>query len=284
MTKADFYQIIANADDFGRHAYINRAVQEAFAKGCLKSATIMPGGKAFADAIEIVKNNPGLGLGIHLTLVNGYPILPPAEIPSLVNKEGFFLDDYMQFVKRFFAGKIKLAEVQRELTAQVDKVMATGVSPSHIDSHQHLHTLPGIIDIALELAKGAHISAVRIPQTPLFTGFTGNPVQLGGRLGLYTMATLARRKAKAQGFRCPEHFAGIVAGEAVSTKHLLDIIQGLKPGTTEIMVHPGTDNKILQGACQWNHDFEAELAALTNLQILELLAQKHVKIGNYTNL
>ena len=229
MTVRNFYQIIANADDFGRHELINKAVEEAYAKGCLRSATVMPGGVAFA-------------------------------------------------------GKIKLEEVRRELTAQMDKVLATGVTLSHIDSHQHMHTMPGIIDIALELAEKANISAVRIPQTPMFTGFNGNPVQLGGRMGLYTMATLSRRKAKAQGFRCPQHFAGIVAGEAVNTKHLMDIIQNLKPGTTEIMVHPGTDNKILQDFCQWDHDFEAELAALTSPEILAVLAKKQVKIGNYTNL
>jgi len=284
VTVRNFYQIIANADDFGRHELINKAVEEAYAKGCLRSATVMPGGVAFAGAIDIAKRNPGLGLGIHLTLVNGNPLLPPEQIPSLVTKDGLFYDDYLQFVKHFFAGKIKLEEVRRELTAQMDKVLATGVTLSHIDSHQHMHTMPGIIDIALALAKKANISAVRIPQTPMFTGFNGNPVQLGGRMGLYTMATLSRRKAKAQGFRCPQHFAGIVAGEAVNTKHLMDIIQNLKPGTTEIMVHPGTDNKILQDFCQWDHDFEAELAALTSPEILAVLAKKQVKIGNYTNL
>ena len=284
MTVRNFYQIIANADDFGRHELINKAVEEAYAKGCLRSATVMPGGVAFAGAIDIAKRNPGLGLGIHLTLVNGNPLLPPEQIPSLVTKDGLFYDDYLQFVKHFFAGKIKLEDVRRELTAQMEKVLATGVTLSHIDSHQHMHTMPGIIDIALALAKKANISAVRIPQTPMFTGFNGNPVQLGGRMGLYTMATLSRRKAKAQGFRCPQHFAGIVAGEAVSIKHLTDIIQNLKPGTTEIMVHPGTDNKILQDFCQWDHDFEAELAALTSPEILDLLAKKQVKIGNYTNL
>lgn len=284
MSQTTFYQIIANADDFGRHELINKAVEEACTKGCLRSATVMPGGKAFDDAIAIAKRNPSLGLGIHLTLVNGQPILPPEEIPSLVTEQGAFYDDYLQFVKRFFVGKIKMTDVRKELTAQVDKVLATGAKLSHIDSHQHLHTLPGIINIALDLAKKANISAVRIPQTPLFTGFSGNPVQLGGRLGLYTMATMARSKAEAAGFRTPEHFAGIVAGEAVSKKHFLDIIQGLKPGTTEIMMHPGTDNKILQEACQWEHDFQAELAAMTDPEALELLAQKHIKIGNYMDL
>lgn len=278
------YKIIANADDFGRHTLINSAVEKAVEQGCLRSATIMPTGVAFEEAIEIAKKHSELGLGIHLTLVNAHSLLGPEKIPSLVDENGRFVDNYMIFVQRFFMGRINLEDVRKELTAQVEKVMNTGVKISHIDSHQHMHTLPGIIDIALDLAEARGIKNVRIPKTPFFTGFSGNPIQLAGRLGLYTMAALAEGRAKRRGFHCPEHFAGIVAGEAVSPEQLTAIINNLKPGTTEIMVHPGTNNAQLIKDCQWEHDFEAELAGLLSPEIKELLEQKQIQSVNFTAL
>lgn len=278
------YKIIANADDFGRHPLINAAVEKAVEQGCLRSATIMPTGVAFEEAIEIAKKHSELGLGIHLTLVNANSLLAPEKIPSLVDENGRFVDNYLVFVQRFFRGKINLEDVRKELTAQVEKVMATGAQITHIDSHQHMHTLPGIIDIALDLAEVHGIKAVRIPKTPFFTGFSGNPIQLAGRLGLYTMAALAEGRAKKRGFHCPDHFAGIVAGEAVSTEQLTGIINNLQPGTTEIMVHPGTDNAQLMKDCQWEHDFEAELAGLISPEIQGLLHNKQVESINFRDL
>ena len=150
--------IIINADDFGRHAEINRAVEEGLVHGCLRSATVMPGGAAFAGAIDIARRHEELGLGVHFTLVDGHPILPPEEIPSLVGSEGDFLPDHTALLKRYLKGGVNLEEVRRELAAQLQKIEATGIPISHVDSHQHMHTLPGIIDIVLDLAARLHAS------------------------------------------------------------------------------------------------------------------------------
>ena len=75
-------RLIVNADDFGRHALINEAVAEGVERGILRSATLMPGGKAFDGAVETALTHPELGVGVHFTLVNGFPVLPPEEIPS----------------------------------------------------------------------------------------------------------------------------------------------------------------------------------------------------------
>ena len=261
--------IIINADDFGRHAEINRAVEEGLEHGCLRSATVMPGGAAFAGAIDIARRHEALGLGVHFTLVDGHPILPPEEIPSLVGAEGDFLPDHTALLKRYLRGGVNLEEVRRELAAQLQKVEATGVSLSHVDSHQHMHTLPGIIDIVLDLASRAGIRAVRTPRTPLFAGAFGGFGQLVGRLGLSMLARLANCKAHRRGLLTPDHFAGIVAGEAVSEGELLHLIAHLPQGTTEVMMHPGTKNDVLQEDSGWQHDFEAELAAILSPRVGE---------------
>lgn len=276
--------IIINADDFGRHAEINRAVEEGLVHGCLRSATVMPGGAAFAGAIDIARRHEELGLGVHFTLVDGHPILPPEEIPSLVGSEGDFLPDHTALLKRYLKGSINLEEVRRELAAQLQKIEATGIPISHVDSHQHMHTLPGIIDIVLDLAARAGIRAVRTPRTPLFAGAFGGLGQLVGRLGLSTLARLAACKAHRRGLLTPDHFAGIVAGEAVSEGELLHLIAHLPQGTTEVMMHPGMKNDVLQEDSGWQHDFEAELAAILSPRVEAALQKAEVEPVNFRHL
>lgn len=276
--------IIINADDFGRHAEINRAVEEGLVHGCLRSATVMPGGAAFAGAIDIARRHEELGLGVHFTLVDGHPILPPEEIPSLVGSEGDFLPDHTALLKRYLKGGVNLEEVRRELAAQLQKVEATGIPISHVDSHQHMHTLPGIIDIVLDLAARAGIRAVRTPRTPLFAGAFGGLGQLVGRLGLSTLARLAACKAHRRGLLTPDNFAGIVAGEAVSEGELLHLIAHLPQGTTEVMMHPGMKNDVLQEDSGWQHDFEAELAAILSPRVGEALRKAEVEPVNFRHL
>lgn len=276
--------IIINADDFGRHAEINRAVEEGLVHGCLRSATVMPGGAAFAGAIDIARRHEELGLGVHFTLVDGHPILPPEEIPSLVGSEGDFLPDHTALLNRYLKGSINLEEVRRELATQLQKVEATGIPISHVDSHQHMHTLPGIIDIVLDLAARAGIRAVRTPRTPLFAGAFGGLGQLVGRLGLSTLARLAACKAHRRGLLTPDNFAGIVAGEAVSEGELLHLIAHLPQGTTEVMMHPGMKNDVLQEDSGWQHDFEAELAAILSPRVGEALRKAEVEPVNFRHL
>lgn len=273
--------IIVNADDFGRHTLINRAVERGVADGVLRSATLMPGGAAFDDAAELAARSPALGVGIHLTLVNGQPVLPPAEIPSLVTETGVFVDDHTAFAVRLLRGAVRLDDVRAELAAQLRRIEAAGIHPTHADSHQHMHVLPGVLDIVLDLCAAAQIPAMRAPRAPLFAGNFGGIGQLIGRTGLAVLARRAAAKARRRGIRTPDHFAGIVAGEAVNTAALTEIAASLGEGSTEVMLHPGTDNAVLIRDCLWNHDFEAELAAVCAPAVRDALAAAGAEVVNF---
>lgn len=277
------YQLIVNADDFGRHILINKAVANAVETGFLRSATLMAGGIAFDDAVCVAKGHSKLGVGIHFTLVNGNPLLPADEIPSLVDENGDFYDNYGIFVKRFLSGKINIEEVGRELSAQLNKIERTGLHITHFDSHQHMHVLPSIIDVTLDLAAKAGIRAMRVSKTPIMNDgfFSAGVGSFIGRCGLFSLAKLAERKAKMRGFFTPNHFDGIVAGGAVTENVISDIIKNIKTGTTEIMIHPGTDNIILQRDCQWEHDFVVEFSAVTSKKILTLLKNRGIKVVDF---
>ncbi len=276
-------QLIINADDFGRHKLINLAVERAIKNGCVRSASIMAGGKYFNDAVKIAKQNSDLGVGIHFTLANGNPILPPDEIPSLVRADGTFHENYIAFLKLYVQGKISNEEIKSELAAQLEKIHRAGLKLTHFDSHQHLHHFPGIIGIVLDLAEAAQIPAMRVAGAKIFDGEFGVG-QFIGRLGLGSLAKYAAHLAHKKNIVTPEHFSGIVAGESVSEKFLAKLIENLREGTTEVMTHIGTDNKILQDFCDWRHDFETELSAVTSARILKMLKEKKITMANFRKL
>lgn len=261
-------QIILNADDFGRHALINDAIRRAAADGLLRSASLMAGEPAFAEAVAIAKATPALGVGVHLTLIDGRPVLPPEEIPSLVDAAGRFRPDHTAFARDYLAGRVRRADIRRELAAQIARVRAAGIVPDHVDSHQHLHVLPGIFPLVLDLAAAAGIRAVRIPKVCVGEGngfLSGGLGDIIGRLGLYALAGLARRQARRRGFATPDFFAGLVAGAAVTSGYLARLAAELAAGldgTTEVMLHPGMESEMLASITGWQHDFRAEYDAL----------------------
>ena len=266
-------QIILNADDFGRHACINAAVRESVERGLLRSVSLMAGEPAFDDAVTIAKAHPSLGVGIHFTLVDGRSALPPEEIPSLVGADGRFRPDHGAFVKDFLCGRIRRADIRRELTAQAQKIVAAGIRPDHVDSHQHIHMLPGIFAIALDVAESFGIHAVRISQVDVGESawLAGGLGDIIGRAGLYALGVRARRLARRRGFIEPAHFAGLVAGAAVTPAFLVQLADSLartkNAGATEVMMHPGTSNAALVPFTRWQHDFEVEFTAATSADV-----------------
>lgn len=277
-------KIVFNADDFGRHSAINQAVRQGVEEGVLTSASLMPGEGAFGEAAEMARSLPGLEVGVHLTLVDAVPVSDPARIPSLVDGEGRFRANHKEFVKSYFAGKIDLQEVALELKAQIDRVAGEHLRLTHVDGHQHIHILPGILPIVLALAKGAGIGGVRIPRVDVNvdTGKSqGGLGEMVGRLGLWTLASVGAYRARKAGFAMLEHFAGLVAGTAADEDYVLKLLPVLPEGTTEIMTHPGLDNGVLKEVCGWDHDFEAEYKAIVSPKVREAMEKLGIGTGSF---
>lgn len=280
-------QLIINADDFGLHEAVNAGIITGHASGCITSTSLMPTGAAFDAALTQLQKHRRLDVGVHLTLVGGeVPLSDPAKIPTLVDAAGRLFPDYLTFLRRFSTGRIMLDDIRTELTAQVRKVIAAGVPASHLDSHQHLHIVPGIIDIAIDLARQFHISAMRLPAEPLlFRG--GYPVSGGrliGRTGLTVLARLAWRKARRAGIFMPDHFFGMLAGGNMQEQYLCAIIRQLPAGTTEIMLHPGSNDAALQAAFGWPYHWQAELAAVSSDNVKSCLRQHDVQLISFRDL
>ena len=279
-------RLIVNADDFGLHAAVNRGILAAHTEGIVSSTSLMAGGAAFDDAVRIARHCPQLGVGVHLTLVGARPVLPVAEVSSLLDEAGDFYGSYPLFIKRFLRGKIRLAEVKRELAAQIDRVRMAGIQPSHLDSHQHLHVLPGIGGLVLDLARRFSIRAIRIPAEPVaFIGATPATVgRLAGRGGLTMLANLFRQHAAAAGIRTSDHFFGMLAGGQLTEPALLAILRRLPPGDSELMTHPGFADESLADAFRWDYQWDAERQALTAPAVRALLAERQIRLISFREL
>ena len=279
-------RLIVNADDFGLHAAVNRGILAAHTEGIVSSTSLMAGGAALDDAVRIAKQCPQLGVGVHLTLVGARPVLPVAEVSSLLDEAGDFYGSYPLFIKRFLRGKIRLAEVERELAAQIDRVRMAGIQPSHLDSHQHLHVLPGIGGIVLDLARRFSIRAIRIPAEPVaFIGATPATVgRLAGRGGLTMLANLFRQQAAAAGIRTSDHFYGMLAGGQLTEPAILAILRRLPPGDSELMTHPGFADESLADAFRWDYQWDAERQALTAPAVRALLAERQIRLISFREL
>ncbi len=280
-------KLIVNADDFGLHSSINEGIIKGYREGFITSTSLMTSAPAWQQAAQLAKENPGLGIGVHLTLVGSVaPILHYSEVSSLVDDNGVFLPDYIAFAKRYYSGVIKQSQLEAELRAQIERALSLQLNLTHIDSHQHTHVLPGVNSLVRKLCCEYNIKRMRIPSEGYF--FTGGfDAGLGrkiGRAGLSFCSQLAAIGAEKDGILHPDHFFGMLAGGHLNEKLIANIIRALPEGTSEIMTHPGLDNAILGKTFTWQYHWREELEAYLSAANKELLAHNNIELIHFGGL
>lgn len=279
-------KLIINADDFGLHKNVNGGIINGYQEGCITSTSIMPGGRAFEQAVSLAAGCPELGVGVHLTLVAEKTVVDPSKVKTLVDSYGLLPAGYSEFMNKYILGKLDFSEIKTELDAQIAKVFKTGIKITHLDSHQHLHVLPGILDIVIDLSRKYNISALRIPCEPHFF-IGGYPAKFGrmvSRMGLSYLAQRAKIKARKQGLITPDHFFGMLAGGNMRQDYLLNIVDNLPEGVSEIMVHPGNDDIELGKSFTWQYHWQQELTAVKSLELKTHLADNKIKLISFREL
>lgn len=276
-------QLIINADDFGIHPAVNEAVRKAATEGILTSTSLMAGGDAFDEAVEMARSMPSLGIGIHLTLVGGIkPVLPPSEVPSLTWDNGVFCHDYGKLIVRDLEGKISLSEVYAEWDAQIQKIMNTGLPVTHMDGHQHMHMWPHFYPIARDLAKKYHISCMRVPEEDVLFGMKdGHIIRWAAKNGLSLLSRMHRPDLKKNHIRTNDHFFGMLYGGHLSPERFAKFILQTRPGITEIMCHPSADTRAMEDTFHWGYHGEDELAGLLADINRELIEKKQISLISY---
>jgi predicted glycoside hydrolase/deacetylase ChbG (UPF0249 family) len=304
--------LIVNADDFGLGPGINAGIARAAAEGILTSVSLMANGPALADALAMLPSWPHVSPGVHLALVGGRPVCRPEEVPSLVDRTGRFPAGYRELVQRFLRGGIRSADVYREWSAQVRLLRERGVLLTHLDSHQHLHVLPGLLPAALRVARESGIEAVRLPlerrlpapgsrlparqrrrravwpggMLPPSPGAGSWEPGAGAKRPLEALllrgaALLARGPLRRGGFWWPDQFVGFVDSGRMTRAALARHLEQISPGVTELMTHPGLEDPTVRPYFPRPYLWEEEVAALTDPAIRERLNHLGIELSPY---
>jgi chitin disaccharide deacetylase len=236
--------LIVTADDFGLSLRVNDAVERAHRQGILSAASLMVGAPAVEDAVERAHTMPALGVGLHLTLIDGRPVLPPEEVPGLVGSDGRFSSDPFRFgVALYFSPELR-RQAYAEISAQFDRFRATGLKLDHINGHKHFHMHPVVLSAIARMAPRFGSPPVRVPLEPFGPSFRANRDRAFGRLAswffYFAQARRMRRRLTAAGIPSNDHLFGLNDSGAMVEGRVLRLVDFLPDGISELYCHPAT--------------------------------------------
>jgi predicted glycoside hydrolase/deacetylase ChbG (UPF0249 family) len=269
--------LIVNADDFGRTRGVSAGIIHAHLHGLVTTTTAMVNmAGALADVAQASRQVPTLGLGVHLNLTCGRPVLPPTDIPSLVSPDGCFHTPDALIAS---GHRPHLAHVQREWRAQIEAFLTTGASLDHLDSHHHAALFsPEMWQLCLTLAAengcGVRPPAPReIGDDVLFSRFPHEAQHFA--------TSEAWRALADHGISSPDRLVTRFYARRARVATLLAILDSVPHGTTELMCHPGWPDAILLSESAYAWEREAELLALTSSRAIRMAAQRGIVRSTY---
>jgi chitin disaccharide deacetylase len=209
----------------------------------LTSTTLMARAAATDEAIALARANPSLGVGCHIVLVDGEPVLPPREIPTLVDsRTGCFPPKLSTFLLRLFTGRIRSSEIEAEAAAQIALLQRNALRLTHIDSHKHAHMFPAVLRPVLRAAANAGIHAVRNPFEPEWA-IRATPraslLRTGEVLMLRHLGPFFRKLIAQENASTTDGTIAVVGTGTLDADAVRSMLTQLPPGTWELVTHPG---------------------------------------------
>ena len=277
-------KVIFNADDFGLGRGINQGILKAHQEGILTSATLMVNMPGFDQAVELALKVPSLGVGVHLNVIRGRPVLPPEAIPGLVDRSGRFWGDLGLVLKKLWKREIKVEEIINEFQAQLKKAQATGLNLTHVDSEKHLHCYYPVLRRLIPLLKKLGFQRIRYINQICWGG---SPVFWAGSLFIYFSWMMCRPQARRQGMRLADNFFGLCSVGGMTVERIKTILLKLPSGITEIMVHPGfitpemVEIEKESGPYRLRLGREVELSALLDKELPEIIKNNKIELINF---
>ncbi|MDO8536332.1 MAG: ChbG/HpnK family deacetylase [Candidatus Omnitrophota bacterium] len=265
--------LIVTADDLGLAKSINEGIAKACREGIVNSVSVIPTGKAFADALEVIKDLGLKEIGAHLALTETTPLLSSSK--SYKNHNRLFKDIYF--------AKADLGGVYKELKAQLELLKTSGLKITHINSHEHIHMIPDILNIFILLAKEFNIPAIRYPRCdrPM------RAFNIGDLYKKIILSYFAGRTAKLyenSGLVYTDHFIGLLDAGRLNESILTEMIRGLGDGVTELVCHPGFLSPEVVNSYKWHLGAEAELFALTEPRVKNAMSENGIRSISYGEL
>ena len=259
-------RLIVNADDFGRSSSINQAVLRAHREGILTSASLMVNEPACAEAVAMARDNPSLGVGLHLTLLCGRSALPAQSIPGLLNGSGQFVDDPVQAGMRYFFQPALRRQLREEIHEQFKRFHQTGLPLDHLNGHLHLHLHPTVFGILMEDAEELGIRHMRLTRDPYWLDarlMAGRRLYRSVHAAIYCLLSWkARRPLLRRRIAFSQRVFGLLQNGRVNEDYISKLLPALPAGDSELYSHPSLD--------EFKHEFEALISPRVKEQVKEL--------------
>jgi predicted glycoside hydrolase/deacetylase ChbG (UPF0249 family) len=272
--------LIVNADDFGYTSGVTQGIIQAHKRGIVTSASLMVNMPLAAEAAELARREaPMLGLGLHLNLTAGRPLLSPEQVPALVRTDGTFHPS-ADLIARL--PSLDMSQVESELRAQIARFSTlVGLPPDHLDSHHHITYLsPPLLALTLRIASELGVPVrFPLPDDPVAAG------ELLVKMGLSSAGGFAEEMAevlialvRSSGVRYPDRFFASFYGEQATLGDLLNLLVALPEGVSEMMCHPAEADDDLRVMSSYVEPRTRELSALTHPSARELIFAEGIQL------
>jgi len=278
-------RLIVNGDDFGLSPQVNAGILHAHRHGILTDASLMVTAPAWEDAVALAKATPSLGVGLHLTLLQGRAALAPHLLPAVTDPFGNFSHHPTWAGLCYFFSRRARAQVRAECRAQVEKFLATGLPLTHLDGHLNIHLHPAVLDVLLELAGEYGIGALRLTREDLTVSLAldaRHSLRKRWESMIFTaLARAAEKKLRAGGVAFPDALFGLHQSGDITERYVLGLLPRLRAGVTELYCHPALSP--CREAQYWTPAYrrEVELAALTSPAVRAAVTDLRIELVNY---
>ncbi|HWN97053.1 MAG TPA: hopanoid biosynthesis-associated protein HpnK [Methylomirabilota bacterium] len=269
-------RLIVNADDFGRSRSINQAVIRAHREGILTSASLMVNEPGCEEAIALARENPRLGIGLHLTLLCGRSALPREKIPGLVNERGEFANSPVGAgMKYFFRCELR-GQLEMEIAAQFERFHATGLKLDHVNGHLHMHMHPVVFPVLSGRAQEWQATHLRLTRDRFWLNAKIARGAWSYRIShavIYcSLCTYLRAGAGLRGFTHTAHVFGLLQNARVNENYITSLLPRLPAGDSELYSHPSLD--------EFRHEFDA----LVSPAVKQLVRNQNIELIRYQDL
>jgi hopanoid biosynthesis associated protein HpnK len=274
-------RLIVTGDDFGLAEPVNEAIVEAHRNGILTTASLMVSGNAARDAVDRARLLPSLRVGLHVVVVEGRPVLPPDEVPDLVDSEGAFSTRLTLAGLNFFFRPAAREQLEKEIRAQFEAFKATGLALDHVNAHNHMHLHPTILSLILKVGPEFGLRAVRVPYEPPWLSWRASRQGLGCRLswGLFLLPwmRLMKSRLRRNAIRCNDIVLGMADSGRMTPDLVLAFVREIPRGITEMYFHPAMRRCPEIDHTMPDYQHENEFRALTSPAIKDELLRRGIQ-------
>ncbi|WP_407319817.1 ChbG/HpnK family deacetylase [Isoptericola halotolerans] len=265
--------LIITADDFGISEGISRGILASHERGIVTAASVMANGRALRRVVGEAADHPRLALGAHLVFVGeDPPLLTRREVPTLVDRSGALPASWRHLAARVLAGRVDPDDVRAEGRAQLDLLRHDlGLNLTHVNTHQHVHLLPAVAHVVIDLTLDAGVGYVRVPSTRSRSPRASVIRRWSRRLGA---------AAGRAGLSTNDAFAGLDEAGRLTTADVLGAVAGSgHVGVLEINCHPGLPTSQDRERYRWDYAWEREVRALTDPGLLDAIRRGRARLA-----